>query len=218
MKKLLLSAAVALMAITANAQDSGMTFGAKAGLNVATIGGDVEDASSRISFHVGGYAEFMVSDKFSVQPELVYSSQGTQEEYKESFESNGVVFDGEYEDKLKLDYINLPVMAKFYVTEGFSLEAGPQVGFLIGANVESEGTESVTFGGSTETESFSEEVDVKDSFKGIDFAVGVGAGYKLDGGLNFAVRYNLGLSNIYEDSGDFKAQNNVFQFSVGYSF
>ena len=74
-----------------------MKFGAKAGLNLASIGGDETDVKSLTSFHVGGVAEIMISDKFSVQSEIVYSAQGTRAE--------------EGDGELKLDYINIPVFS-----------------------------------------------------------------------------------------------------------
>ncbi|OUR91064.1 hypothetical protein A9Q87_11345 [Flavobacteriales bacterium 34_180_T64] len=181
MKKLFLVAVVAVFGFSnANAQE--VKFGAKAGVNFATLGGDDTDGiESTTSFHVGGVANIGVSDKFSVQPEIVYSSQGASE--------------GGFD--LKLDYINVPIMAKYEVADGFSLEAGPQIGFLMSADFE--GT------------------DVKDSFKSTDFSAGLGLAYEMESGLNFAARYNLGLGNIAEeDEGDLK--NNVFQISVGYFF
>jgi hypothetical protein len=95
-------------------------------------------------------------------------------------------------------------MAKYYVAEGFSIEAGPQVGFLMSAKAKAEG----------------EEEDLKDFVKGIDFGFNLGLGYKMESGLNFAARYNLGLSNINDGEGsdDFKNQNSVMQVSVGYMF
>ena len=199
MKKLLLTAAAVFALTTVNAQD--ITFGVKAGINFANT--NVSDSDENLegitSFHFGGVVEFSVSETFSIQPELLYSAQGLQQ--KEEFE--GFTF----ESKLKLDYINIPIMAKYYVAEGFSIEAGPQVGFLLSANQEFE------FDGD------SEEEDVKDDFKGIDFGAAIGLGYRLDSGLNFSARYILGLSNIAEDTeGDFSVQNNVFQVSVGYFF
>ena len=206
MKKVILCGAIALFGfLSANAQE--VKFGAKAGVNLATIGGDVEDADGRTSFHVGGVAEIMISDKFSVQPELLYSAQGLQSEYTETIFGSDVKF----EEKLKLDYINLPIMAKFYVAEGLSIEAGPQVGFLISAESEVE----ASFEGDSENQT----EDVKDGFKSVDFAAGIGLGYKLDSGLNFSARYTLGLANIAEDAGDdFSIQNNVLQVSLGYMF
>lgn len=206
MKKVILCGAIALFGfLSANAQE--VKFGVKAGVNLATIGGDVEDADGRTSFHVGGVAEIMISNKFSVQPELLYSAQGLQSEYTETFFGSDVKF----EEKLKLDYINLPIMAKYYVAEGLSIEAGPQVGFLISAESEIEA--------SSEGDSENQTQDVKDGFKSIDFAAGIGLGYKLDSGLNFSARYTLGLANIAEDAGDdFSIQNNVLQVSLGYMF
>jgi len=188
----MLFAAVAVFGLTSvNAQE--VKFGAKAGVNFATIGGDdTGDLSSRTGFHVGGVAEIGISEKFSVQPELVYSAQGATEDFE------GVDVDW------KFDYLNVPVMAKYMVADGFSIEAGPQIGFLLSAKVEGGG----------------EEVDIKDEVSGIDFGFGFGAGYKMESGLNFSARYNLGLSNIndFEGSDDFSNQNNVFQISVGYFF
>ncbi|WP_292948945.1 porin family protein [Olleya sp. UBA1516] len=206
MKKLFTIAAVAVLGMTSvNAQD--INFGAKAGVNFATVGGDVEDVDARTSFHVGVVAEIMISDKFSVQPELMYSSQGFGSEYSDEILGTTV----NYEETLKLDYINLPVMAKYYVTEGLSLEAGPQIGFLMSADYEFE----ASAGGDSESES----EDVKDDFKSIDFGFGAGLGYKLENGLNFSARYTLGLANIAEDAEeDFSIQNNVFQVSVGFFF
>ena len=192
MKKSFLIIAIIVFGLTnLNAQE--VKFGAKAGLNLASITGDETDGiESRTAFHVGAVAEISVSDKFSVQPELLYSAQGA----KDSFE--GIDVDA------KIDYLNLPIMAKYYVAEGFSLELGPQVGFLLSAKAEGGG----------------ESIDFKDETKGIDFGANFGVGYKLESGLNFGARYNLGLSNINDGEGsdDFKNQNSVIQLSVGYFF
>ena len=192
MKKLFLLAAVVVFGFSnVNAQE--VNFGAKAGLNLASIAGDdTDDLDGRTAFHVGVVAEIAISDQFSVQPELVYSAQGA------TMSDEGIDVD------INADYINLPIMAKYYVADGFSIEAGPQVGFLMSAKVKAEG----------------EEEDIKDSVKGIDFGANLGIGYKLESGLNFGARYNLGLSNLNdgEDSDDFKWNNSVIQVSVGYFF
>jgi|SRR5690606_13034398 len=211
MKKLVVMAAVAVFGLSnVNAQE--VQFGAKAGVNFASIGGDDTDGmDGRTSFHVGGVAEIKFSEKFSFQPELLYSSQGSK--FEESESAGGISYS--YEEKLKLDYINIPLMAKYYVAEGFSLEAGPQVGFLVSANGEYE--EVISGGGMDESDSG--DADVKEFYKGIDFGVNIGVGYKMESGLNFGARYNLGLSDINDVEGyDGKNQNNVIQVSVGFMF
>jgi len=206
MKKLLLCAAIAVFGLwNVNAQE--VKFGVKAGLNLASISGDdTEDFDGRTSFHFGGVAEIKITDKFSFQPELLYSAQGANSTYEDQFEKEEVT--------LKLDYINLPLMAKYYVAEGFSIEAGPQIGFLMNSEVDYDYIDK-------ESPEFNESgtEDLKDVTKGIDFGLNIGLGYKMNTGLNFGARYNLGLSNINDDpdySG--KNQNSVIQVSVGYMF
>lgn len=200
MKRLLVAAlAVVGFGATGFAQQQ-VKFGPKAGVNFANLSG-VDDSEMKTGFHVGAVAEIKFNEKFSIQPEVVYSAQGTK------FSSNNA------EVKLNNDYINVPILAKYYIVDGFSVEAGPQIGFLMKA--EQEGT----FGGFTGTS------DVKDNYKSIDFGLGLGLAYDLPMGLFFNARYNLGLSKINEDytvgnitykTDDIK--NNVIQVSVGYKF
>ena len=184
MKKLF-TITMALVAFTIGAQN--VTFGAKAGLNFASmVGDDAEGLDGRTSFHLGATAEIEISESFSIQPELLYSGQG---------------FTDEGDVTGKVDYINLPVMAKFYVSDGFSIEAGPQIGFLASAKSEVDGNST----------------DIKDALKSTDFALNLGAGYKLDSGLNFGLRYSMGLTDVPDvDSDGFK--HSVVQLSVGYNF
>ena len=141
----------------------------------------------------------MISDKFSFQPELLYSQQGFNEDFS--------LADLTAENEIKLSYLNIPLMAKYYITDGISIVAGPQIGFLLSADNEFSST--TTFGGVTEMTSGDE--DIKDAVNSIDFGLGFGVGYRLDNGLNFSARYNLGLSNIndFEGSDDIKRQNNI---------
>ena len=192
MKKLMIFTVIALFGfVSVKVQD--INFGAKAGVNFATItGDDVDSFDSRTAFHVGFVAEIVISDAFSFQPELLYSAQGA--DWSE---------DG-FEGTTKVDYLNVPLMAKFYVGEGFSLEAGPQVGFLLSAKDVEEGEE---------------DFDLKDYIKGIDFGVNLGVGYKMEGGLNFGARYNLGLSDANDtDDDSFTLKNSVIQAYVGFFF
>lgn len=215
-----------LIAITAfgfnNLNSQEVIFGAKAGVNFADITGDESDSfDGRTSFFLGAVAEITISDKFSFQPELIYSEQGS--DYKESFTESfeGVTFTETAEGEIRLGYLNVPLMAKYYVYEGLSIEAGPQVGFLLSAKNEYDFTLTQTSSEGTFTETESGEDDIKDSVKSIDFGVNFGLGYKLENGLNFSARYNLGLTDANDDSdylGDSSYKNSVIQIGVGYFF
>ena len=188
MKKVILTAAAVFAFGFANAQET--KFGVKAGLNMSNFSGDVEDNSAKIGFQVGGFAEIKISDKFAVQPELLYSLQGAK-------------YSGEGDDlNYNFSYLNIPVMAKFFVAEGFSLEAGPQLGILTSAKV--------TDGNDSE--------DIKEFFESIDFGLNFGAGYDVAENINIGLRYSLGLSNIAKDSGDDKISNSNIALAIGYKF
>jgi hypothetical protein len=207
MKKLfLLVVAIAITTIVSQAQE--VRIGAKGGVNFATFSGDdLGDVKSRTGFHIGGLVEIPVSEKFAIQPEVLYSSQGSK--YSDKGTELGV--DYSYNVEQKLDYIQVPVMAKFYAIDGLSLEVGPQVSFLTSSKLDYEGT----LGGVT----VSGEEDL-DDVSSIDFSIGAGASYRLPMGLFFTARYNFGLGNVNDaaDADDRKIQNRVAQLSVGYSF
>ena len=171
-------------------QDEGIKIGIKGGLNVANIMGDVEDLGIRTSIHAGLVAEIIVSEKFSIQPELLYSGQGA-------------TYDGPIPgySRFKLDYITLPVLAKFPIAKSLSLETGPQVGFLISAkNKTNETNETIP------------------DLKTIDFGLNAGLNYELNNGVFFQARYNLGLTNIGFAGDNDSARNAVIQFSIGKLF
>ncbi|WP_405369649.1 porin family protein [Nonlabens sp. Asnod2-A12] len=199
MKKLLLSAVAAVFAMgVSNAQE--IDFGAKVGVNFAKLQGDaVEDLDGRTGINVGVTGEYMFNETFALQVEALYSQQGLQSD------------EGGVEQKLKLDYINVPVLAKFYIGEsGFSVEAGPQIGFLVSDKYEVDGV----------------NVDEDLNAETIDLSAGGGIAYKFKEGtslegLSANVRYMIGLNNVYKDNGDTFGDditNSVLAISLGYKF
>lgn len=168
-----------------------VNFGVKGGLNFYNIQNDDNSKyDMKTGIHLGLLGHIHLDKSIAVQPELVYSSQGAK------YTSNNVDY------KLKLGYINLPVMLQYMFNNGFRLEAGPQLGFLISAKSETNNT----------------SIKVNDNFKTVDFAVGLGVGYiKPSTGLGVGFRYNAGLSNINENS-TVKSTNSGFQLSLFYQF
>lgn len=198
MKIYLIGATVAiLMGSTAgklSAQQEGTkashaSFGVKGGLNVYNIHNDNNvEYDTKLGFHLGMLAHLHLSKQFALQPELLYSTQGA----KYSVSNN--------EAKVNLGYINVPVMLQYMFNNGFRLQAGPQVGFLTRARLEMNNTKT----------------DVKDNYQTVDFAVGFGAGYvSPKSGLGIDARYNLGVSDINENS-TVKSTNRGFQVGLFY--
>lgn len=194
MKKLLLTVFAACMVFATSAQMKG---GVKAGLNLATdtqeFDGDKEKSDMKIGFHIGGYLTYDLSDALSIQPELIYNQMGGTDS------EDGIDY------TLKLDYISVPVMFTYKLGEQFNIQAGPQIGFLASAKIKAEASGD------------SEEIDVKDGYKGTDFGANLGIGATF-GKLGVDGRYYFGLSNIddTDDSGDFTEKLGAITFSLRY--
>jgi len=106
---------------TANAQM--LKFGLKAGANFSNLEGENISGSTYTSFHFGAIIELKVLENLSIQPEILYSSQGTK--------VNSDAF-----DDINYNYITVPVLAKFYlISKKLSFEAGPQFSFLVNEDV-----------------------------------------------------------------------------------
>jgi hypothetical protein len=166
MKNLCLSIAIFLLSLNAKAQTG---VGLKAGLNSYALSSNVDDKSYVSAPHFGAFAQIYFTEIFSVQPELVFSSQGN------GYETNGV------KETRDLDYINIPIMLQANTKKGFTFEAGPEFGFLMSAKYKAAGASAK---------------DIKKDFKSSNFSFGFGIVYRMKMGLGFGFRYNIGLSNI----------------------
>lgn len=214
MKKLILFFVGALIGLP-QVQAQTIDLGVKAGVNFANIDGDTEfDFKGKTGYHAGLVAEVLFSERFSLQPEFLYSAQGA----KMELSGNELGIPYSFESTISIDYIDIPVLMKYYVIEGLSLELGPQVGFLVRGEQEYD----ISIGGDTE----SGTQDIKDDLKSTIFGLAAGLGYKINDGLMLNGRYILGLSNIQkedesfdeENIGDISLKNYVLQFSIGYMF
>ena len=116
-KSILVIAFMTVLSFNANAQL--LQIGAKAGLNYANFSGTEIQTDAITSYHAGLIAEIKLMDKFAIQPELLYSTQGA------SYDRAGQEFRDE------LGYLSIPVLAKIYLSKSFSLELGPQASFLL---------------------------------------------------------------------------------------
>ena len=190
MKKILVLAAVigVLGATEARAQDRG---GVRFGYNAATLSIDEQDIDpkTRHGFVVGFFGVVPVNSMFAIQPEFLYSQQGT------------TIKDGSDEATLKIDYINIPVLARIRLgaASPAHLLVGPSFGFRTRAESEFDG----------------ETTDFKDELKGND--VGFVTGVEVNAGM-FVVdgRYTWGLMNIAKS--DPAAKNRVLSVSAGIRF
>jgi len=185
MKKFLILLIAISFSSTASAQ--GLDFGIKAGVNFASIS-DATGLDNRTGFVGGIFIGGKLGEKLGVQADLLYSQQGA--------EFNAGNFD--------LNYINVPIVLKYFLTDKLHIHAGPQFGVLIDENAQ------------TVLGTVIDKIGTKDT----DVSGVVGVGLDLPFGLRADGRYNFGLTDVPDDQekGFTKGKNSVITLSLGYSF
>ena len=204
MKKKILSMVVLMSTSLCTFAQNGVgdwSFMPKAGLNLATMTND-NDAKTRPAFTIGGEFGSVVSPKVALSFGAMYSQQGCKGNVQ------GI------DATIKMDYINVPIIAACRVTDNLSVKVGLQPGFLINDKVK------VSANGA------SAEVGLKESYEAagmdvtinkVDFSIPIGISYDFSN-VQLDLRYNAGLTNILSITGGEGTKNSVFQFTIGYKF
>lgn len=217
MKKIFsLAVAVMLSAVSfAQTEAGGFFFAPKVGYNAATLTNVTDHYTTQVGLAVGVEVGYQMTDKFGITADVLYSGQGT---FCDTKWGDPVFMS--LKDNMKLDYLNIPILANFYIVKGLAVKAGIQPGFLVSAK--------------RKVELFKEPettIDLKDGTNSFDFSIPVGLSYEWKN-IIIDARYIFGLTNVnksdcyfFEDI-DFSEQafktvrkdnkNGVFQLTLGY--
>ena len=190
MKKILIVASLILAFATAKAQSEvgGFSVRPMVGMNIGMMT-NADDSDPRIGFVVGTELEYQATDLLGLSAGLLYSQQGCK------IDDNGT---------LKLDYINIPLLANVYVAKGFAVKLGLQPGFLINdkAKVSDSGV--------------SVEAGLGDLSKNFVLSVPVGISYEFSN-IQLDARYNWGVTHALSAEGE-SSNSSAFMITVGYKF
>lgn len=189
MKKILMVAALMVATLSASAQNTlrengSFTLQPKVGIDFGSLSGswtrrDNVDRKTRVGLIAGFEGEYYANEWLGIAAGINYAQQGWK-----------------FNETQKLDFINIPVTADFYVAKGLALKAGVQFGFLTTAKY-----------GDTKN---------KDEFNSFNFAIPVGISYEY-ADFVLDLRYNIALSTINKNStSDNKYRSDLIQITVGY--
>ena len=190
MKKILIVASLILAFATAKAQSEvgGFSVRPMVGMNIGMMT-NADDSDPRIGFVVGTELEYQATDLLGLSAGLLYSQQGCK------IDDNGT---------LKLDYINIPLLANVYVAKGFAVKLGLQPGFLI--NDKAKASDS----------GVSVETGLGDLSKNFVLSVPVGISYEFSN-IQLDARYNWGVTHALSAEGE-SSNSSAFMITVGYKF
>lgn len=178
-----------MVATNAQAQDQRPRVGFKGGLNLSNLYVDnADDEKARFGWHAGFYGQLFSSEAFAIQPEINYSTKGTGFTYG-SINAGGVNIN--HEEKIRLAYLDIPVLAVFKLGRVAEIHAGPYWGYLLNAEVaNNDGNPNNEF-----------DTQDRDNFENWDYGLVGGIGFNLGSGAQLGVRYNYGLNEIAETAG-----------------
>ena len=203
MKKWVLSVTAILFIFTSEittaqngANPDDMRFGIRGGLSLYSIeteasfggfGNASETSGSKVGFAAGVFVEIPLTDIFSFQPELLFVQKGGSDS-GDFFEDDDFFDDGGNGDSesLTFNYLDLPLLARANIPfeRDFSpyVVAGPSIGYLLSASASS-----------------GDDEDIDEFYKSFNFGFILGAGVEF-GNLSVDLRYDIGLTNIFDDS------------------
>jgi opacity protein-like surface antigen len=215
MKKLFLVGAVALF----GAMNAQTKFGVKAGYALSNLKLKSDEMSitsdGKSSFYVGGLVEHKLTDKFALQAELLYADLGGKTKEEESAGGYYIKATG----KDNIGSLLVPISAKYFVANAFSLSAGLNFGFVLSAKSKVTVDHNLPPEYADLIDGLEGENDYKDDIKTLNLSPFIGAEYSLSNGLFFDARYNFGVTNMVKKSEDGeKAHLNFFQIGLGYKF
>jgi hypothetical protein len=181
----------ALFLSNLNAQS--VHLGIKGGANINKLSGQPFSDKYTFGYHIGGFIELGIGNKLYIQPEVLFSQvkQDTSSQFRVTY--NSIL--GSPQSKIQLNYINIPVLLGYKVSDILTIQAGPQYSILMSKN------ESLLQNG-------------KNPLKSGDFSVL--AGLQLQA-LKFRIygRYALGLSNLNDiDKADIWKSQSI-QIGIG---
>jgi len=203
MKKTILLISLTILTLTTAKSQEKIQFGVKAGFNFTNIISDfLIEKEYKTGFHIGVLAEIPFGAKFSLQPEILYSTQGVKgNEILLTVHFPGGPAYPPFSAEYKLDYIQVPILAKFYLFKNFSLDIGPSFNFLV--NIE-------------ETRG---SVSISDFGNNFEFGGILGISYKLKSDLFGSIRYTKGFTDVFDrDYFTENVKNYGFLIGIGYLF
>ena len=211
-------------AYSTSTSTSGVKIGLRAGINVADLNGDAVNSftnlagyvpngavtkSTRPGFYAGIYATLPIAPGFAIEPGITYAEKGAVLTGTLPFPALDFL-NAKVTGTARLAYVDVPVLAKVYLTPGFYLYAGPQASFLVSGKAR---VDASVLGFSA----YKQDFDVSSQLRKVDFAAVGGLGYQFDNGFGLSAGYDYGFTSL--DSGNrFQAYNRVAKVGLNYSF
>lgn len=170
------------LAFTITEAQTQNSFGSKVGVNLTNLyTREINNHNILFGINAGFVAVFPISKHFAIQPEILFSQNGTELKYNNVFAVGKV--------KFILNYITVPMLLRFRLTESLSFQTGAYIAYLVDVNIKNETNNDLLD---------SEEYLGTKNIKRIDFGFSGGLEFQI-APVSIGFRYNYGMSNIVKN-------------------
>lgn len=173
-----------------------INVGLKAGLNLSANEGNGMNSSLQQGIDAGAFAEINFSKKWGIQPEVYFSQRNTRR--ADNFTTYYITEGRSSSDEaVKLSYISVPVLLNYKISSVFSIQAGPQINFLVFEDNNLLKTD-------------------RDAFKKSDLGIAGGLTLTLE---KFRIygRYTVGMANVNNIDERYEWKTRQLQMGVAFS-
>ena len=125
MKKII-PLAICFICVSNFATAQSLHVGLKAGANLQKIDGIPFKDKFAFGYQAGVFAAIGITSKFGIQPEVLFSSVNS-----DTATQFSTVYGFKKVDKIKLNYLDIPVLINFKVAPILTIQAGPQFSMLM---------------------------------------------------------------------------------------
>ena len=204
MKKTMIALVCMLMAAGTAMAQKNFTIGPKVGVDYTHWWGENINDESALSYQAGIFMEYRFSSKFAIAPEVVFAAHNRPKMEWQSWWLDEYLT-RDITTTYHTNYINIPVMFKYYATSSLSIDLGPQFGFKVYDKSTDKWEDSNGY--------WEEKHNM--GHRSFDFGLGLGATYNFNEKVFVQLRYTLGLIPLYKDG---NARNGNAQLAFGYRF
>lgn len=185
---------VLLLAVTQFSFAQSIKIGPKIGANLVKVSGQSFEDGFNFGYCGGAFAEVKLNDKWYVQPEVLFNETKLRRTDKFATLYNPTLSVNDVKD-VSFQYLSIPLLAGYKVTNLLSLQAGAQYGIKLNNN------QTLLQNG-------------KEAFKTGDFSLLAGAQVSISK-LRISARYAIGLNNLNEIDNRDQWKSQTVQIGIG---
>ncbi len=224
MKKTMLLFVILAIMLSGSLFAEGLGFGAKAGMNMAKFSGDdaelfwegIIDSDPGFIFGptLGGFVTYQLTDALSARAELLFAQKGSKYKIDYSESESGVTFSIDGDVKVKMNWLEIPMLGVYSLTDAISIFAGPYIELYLSGKAKTDITAKYSYEGVSNSESEEDTEDIEgEDVNSLGFGLLFGGTYLLTENIGLEPRLSIGLTSIDED---YTVKNFGIQLFVNY--